>query len=114
MAVALPVEETRYHWYFRVTGAGPHVPGTARRVAPTRAVPVTLGVGVEVRLQVWRTASAAWASINPAPAVWDPKAPTGVAVEVIEPITCPGVRHGVLSRTSAATPAACGAAADVP
>ena len=40
----------RYHWYASVTGAGPHVPGTAVSVYPTFTVPVTVGVGVGVNV----------------------------------------------------------------
>lgn len=49
IAVELPLEETRYHWYFSVTGAGFHVPGVAFNVRPTFADPEMRGVGVAVR-----------------------------------------------------------------
>ena len=36
----------RYHWYFSVTGAGPHVPGLAVSAESTFAAPVIVGVAV--------------------------------------------------------------------
>ena len=38
----------RFHWYARVTGAGPHVPGTAVSFCPDTVVPVTVGTGAAV------------------------------------------------------------------
>ena len=35
------VEPFRNHWYFSVTGDGPHVPGDAVKVEPTVGVPLS-------------------------------------------------------------------------
>ena len=37
---------SRYHWYFRVTGAGDQVPGAAVSLYPTLTVPVTFGTPI--------------------------------------------------------------------
>ena len=42
----------RYHWYFRVTGVGDHVPAVAVNVDPTIVVPVILGTGVALNCRV--------------------------------------------------------------
>ena len=43
MGVALPVALTLDHWYVSATEPGPHLPGEAVNVEPTRAVPTILG-----------------------------------------------------------------------
>jgi hypothetical protein len=45
---AHPPVEQRCHWYAKLTGESVHVPGVAVKVAPTFALPETVGLEVLV------------------------------------------------------------------
>jgi hypothetical protein len=60
------------------------------------------------------SATAARASTSPEPTASGPNAPIGTAVVFCASLTCAGVRPGLPWSWSAATAAACGAAAEVP